>query len=100
MDRSLMKMKKPLQSKWNRRLDCLHMNHLTNMKPLVDATNPLHFGHIHSKCKKEQLIEGIFAFFSRVLHGDREGKQDAAGEIDKDYGREKRIEFGVFEELL
>lgn len=48
----------------NKQLHDLHELRLSNMKPAVNILNPIKFGHVQKKRKKEQILEGIYLFIN------------------------------------
>jgi len=59
MYRAQLRMKKSLEKKWQRRLDVIHLQRLTDIKARVNMSSPLCLKDRSRKKKQEQLMEGI-----------------------------------------
>ena len=64
MNRSQPKASKLLSAKWQEKDHQIHLAKLRNMKSAIRVQRPAEFGHLKSKPKKNQMLEGKTIFFA------------------------------------
>ena len=68
------KLKDLFQKRWNKRLNIIHQDKITNARSRVDTTSPVQFNKFIKKSKKDQLIEGKNLITNRSLHRNRKSE--------------------------